>query len=103
MASQKTSTIVKIGKDSIPLRYNFASADALDQLGINIYEPSSYNSFSPSKMVSLVWAGQLHTKAPLSRDQIAKSLKLSMETYAETARAVAAAIGEAITQTSDQQ
>ena len=97
MASPKTTTTaVKLKGETILLRFDFAAADSLDMLGIDIYNPSTYDKFSPSKIVSLVWAGQLHTKLPLSREEVARNLKLNTQSYAETANAVAAAIREAV-------
>jgi hypothetical protein len=96
MATQPKPTTVQLGEHSVNLRYDFTAADALDSFGINIYDPSSYETFSPSKIVSLVWAGQLHQKTPLTRAQVAKELKIDANSYGTVAKAVANAIGAAI-------
>lgn len=98
MPPKAATNIVKIAGRNVTLRYDFNAADALDLNGINLFNPDTYTSFSPSKVLTLVWAGQLHQTKPLTREQVAKELSLDTELYSEVASACAEAIRIALTE-----
>lgn len=95
MPSTQKSNVVTLGDREVRLRYNFRAADELSALGINLYAPETYLSMNPNQLASLVWAGQLHEKRPLTRSQVVDRLPLSPEEYVVIANAIATAIEEA--------
>lgn len=96
MATNPNRTLVKLGKQEVSLRYDMAAILILDERGINIYNPATYATFSPTKLRDLVWAGQLHTKEPKTLAELTKFLPTKADDYGEIATAIAAAIREAI-------
>lgn len=90
------ATTVKIGKREVTLRYNFAAAAELSRRGINIFNPSTYSEFTPHQMLTLVWAGQLHSKNALNEAAIAEELSLDADDIVAIATAVSTAIAAAI-------
>lgn len=94
---EKTKTSITLGKNDISLRYDAAAILLLDERGINLYDQSTYVSFSPNKLCDLVWIGQLHRKNDaLSRQQVIKLLPTNTDDYYEIAEAIANAIRAAI-------
>jgi hypothetical protein len=79
------------------LVFDNAAILELDEVcGINVMRPSTYYAISPKQLRDLVWAGQLHTKKPLTRAQVGSYLPLESEAYAAMAQAVADAVSRAI-------
>lgn len=90
------SHLVKLDK-SRKLRYTGPAIVALDDIcGINATRPSTYIDFSPRKLRDLLWAGQLHEKVPLEREQVADYIPTDTVAYGEMCGVVMAALTEAL-------
>ena len=97
MPSKPNHSHVKLGKTDVELRYTFPVFDRLQrEHGINAMRPSTYIDFSPSTGASLVWAGQLHVKKPLTREQVLKLMPTDTDAYAAMMEVVAFALNRAL-------
>lgn len=93
--------IVKLDKDR-ELIFAMPAIATLDEVcKINLLAPVSYQDMSPSQVVSLVWAGQLHTKGALTRSQVAAHISPQPSRYFAVAAIVAKAIREALSDKTD--
>ncbi len=88
--------IIKLDKER-ELKFTMPAIVSLDELfNIDVYQFATYQEFPPAKVVSLIWAGQLASKNPLKRHQIAQYLPTSMEKYMEVCKQVALALKDAL-------
>ena len=88
--------VIKLDRER-EIKFTIPAIATLDEFyQINVFSPASYVDFPPSKIVSLIWAGQLHTKNPLRRNSIASFLPTSREEYMGICVIVAEAIRDAI-------
>lgn len=79
------------------IKFNFAAFLALDeQCGLNAMDPATYRSFTPKQAVALVWAGQLHTAKPLSREQVAEHIPTDADEFVTMMTIVSESLGAAL-------
>ena len=90
------NTVVKLDTDR-ELRYDFRAFVAMDEdCGINPMDPKTYADFSPRKIQALVWAGQLHTKNPLTKERVVEFLPTEGEALVKVMEAVSDALARAL-------
>ena len=63
-----------------------------EECKINFFKPDAYSDFTPSQLASLVWAGLLHEKKPMTRDQVVALMPMAGNRYTEICIKVAEAI-----------
>jgi hypothetical protein len=94
---QVSSSVVKLGKNDVELRFPFPAVDRINrEHGINLMRPITYINFEPHVGATLVWGGQLHTKKPLTREQVLKLMPTDTELYGDMMGAVLFAINRAL-------
>lgn len=95
--SDKTATTIRLGKFTIEPRFTFESFDRMNmEHGVNALRASSYINFDPSVGATLVWGCQLHTKKPLTREQILKHMPTDTDEYVAMMTVVARALNRAL-------
>lgn len=87
--------IVKLDKDR-ELRFDYRALCALEEVcHVNVYEKNPFDNLSASRIRDLVWAAQLHTEKPLSREKVCEYLPLDVESLVEVGNVVAKALIDA--------
>lgn len=87
--------IIKLDKER-EIKFTMNAILALDELfQINVYSRATYDDFPPAKMMSLIWAGQMHTKNALKRSQIPQYVPTAMADYMSVCLVIAEAILDA--------
>lgn len=78
------------------LRFDYTALCALEETcQINIYKAGLFDEISPSRTRDLVWAAQLSTEKPLTREQVAKYLPTKPELLMGCVEVVANALRDA--------
>lgn len=96
-SKQPVKSTVRLGKNDVEMRFTFPVFDRLNrEHGINAMRPSTYIDFTPSTGASLVWAGQLHTKKPLTREQVVKLMPTDTDEYFAMMEVVAGQLNAAL-------
>lgn len=97
MPSKQPKSTIRLGTKDVPIRFEFPAFDRMNrEHGVNAMRPSTYINFEPSVGVTLVWGGQLHTKNPLTREQVAKLMPTDTEKYMDTMEVVATQLNIAL-------
>lgn len=79
------------------LLFTMPAISRLDEVcKINLFSPETYDDMSPSKVVSLVWAGQLHTKGALTRSEVERHIPVQPTKYWMLCQVVAKAVRDAL-------
>lgn len=90
------NTVVKLDTER-ELRYDFRAFVAMDEdCGINPMDPKTYADFSPRKIQALVWAGQLHTKNPLTKERVLEFLPTDGAALVRVMESVSEALARAL-------
>lgn len=101
--SKPIKSTVKLGKSDVELHYTFPAFDRMNrEYGVNAMRPSTFISLDPSAGATLVWGGQLHTKKPLTRDQVVKLMPTDTEEYAAMMEVVAMQLNRALGDKTDE-
>lgn len=62
------------------IRFDMAALMALDEVcKFNVLAAGALSNLSPTRIRDLVWAAQLHTEKPLTREKVSKYLPTDME------------------------